>query len=271
MLTKALVDVNKQNVSGLYDRKKLFIAVPWHDCKMLWLPVFHESSTRLYACLFWQLLAVHIDFFNLIKDTFFFPVCVLCNDSFLYASVTPPDAHHLFTRLSLMKLAPSFHLINICTKLVFSLLIQSHTHHWKKYQMMLDSWLYDGTCLNFWRILWCVFALLAVCYVGLTVTGAVWMNWCCNDVILGFWVLMAQQEGLHASMPGQCEQAAFLDPELPLGRICDNLEVKTQCSTCFLWGRMSSIAKAWNTDLTLSMLIFLHSWFFPLLPVPFVT
>lgn len=59
----------------------------------------------------------------------------------------------------LMTPAPSFHLSNICTKLVFSLLIQSHAHHWKRYQMLLDSQLYDETCLAFWRVLWSVFAL----------------------------------------------------------------------------------------------------------------
>lgn len=139
----------------------------------------------------------------------------------------------------LVKLAPPFHLSSICTKLVFSLLIQSHTHQWKvSNNACFPAVWWD---LNFWRILWCVFALSAVCYVLLCVTGAIWMSWWCHDVILSFWVFMAWQKGLHASMSGQYGQALFLDSELPLGRIYDNLN---PASACFLQSRMCSIAKA---------------------------
>lgn len=51
---------------------------------------------------------------------------------------------------------------------------------------MLDSQLYDETCLAFWRVLWSVFALLAVCCVLLAVAGAVGMSGCCSqDLIHG--------------------------------------------------------------------------------------
>lgn len=64
---------------------------------------------------------------------------------------------------------------------------------------MLDSQLYAGTCLAFWRVPWRVFALLAVCCVLRAVTGAVRMSGCCShDITHSSWVPAAQQEGLNA-------------------------------------------------------------------------
>lgn len=94
----------------------------------------------------------------------------------------------------LMKPAPSFHLSNICTKLVLSLLIQSCAHQWKRYQMMLDSQLYSKTCLAFWRVLWGVFTSLAVC--------------CCSALCYWSkgddWMLLP---GYHSQIPSPCGTA----------------------------------------------------------------
>lgn len=142
-----------------------------------------------------------MDFFNLFKDTFFFfsSICLLCNDSF-YMPVLFLQILLIFLQgTPLMTPAPSFRLSNICTKLVFSLLIQSCAHHWKRYQVVLDSQLYDETCLAFWRAPWSTFALLAVCCVLLAVTGAVGVRGCCShDITHSSWVPVAQQEGLNA-------------------------------------------------------------------------
>lgn len=154
---------------------------------------------------------------------------------------------------SFYKALPWWHLhhpsqfTNICTKLAFSLLIQSRAHHWKGYRVMLDSQLYAGTCLAFWRVPW------RVCFVGCLLCSAR-----CYRSSRDEWMLLPRY---HSRLLGPCgaagrpecdvpAQAPFLDPKIPLARICDDLEVKPEYSSVFFWGRMCITAKAWNSDLT---------------------
>lgn len=96
--------------------------------------------------------------------------------------------------------------------------------------MMLDSQLYDETCLAFWRVLWSVFASLAVAFCSLLPEQQLRNEWM---LLPGYHSQLpeAQQEGLNASVP---DHAPFFDPKIPLARICHDLEVKLEHSSTFL-------------------------------------